>query len=341
MGRTFGSRANRPIRAILVQVSLEIDHVTKRFGATTALDGLAFDVAPGEVFGFLGANGAGKTTTMRICLGIIRADAGEIRWAGRPTADLPRRTWGYLPEERGLYPRMGVLDQLVYFGSLYGLAPDHARREARAWLTRFRIPEYADRRAEELSKGNQQKIQFIAAVLHDPEVLLMDEPFTGLDPVNLILLREAFTELRDRGRTLIFSTHQMETAEALCESVAIVDHGKLVAGGRVRDLKRASGRRTLRLAVDGNLAPAWLSAQPGVEALRPDAGGFELELHAGADPARILAAVLARGASVNRFEIVEPSLEAIFIEHVGRPSHEVATLVHGAGAPSLSPERVA
>ena len=255
-------------------VSLEIDHVTKRFGTTVALDGLAFEVARGEVFGFLGANGAGKTTTMRICLGILRADAGEIRWDGRPTEDLPRRTWGYLPEERGLYPRMGVLDQLVYFASLYGEAPDVARREALGWLTRFRIPEYADRRAEELSKGNQQKVQFIAAVLHDPEVLLMDEPFTGLDPVNLVLLREAFMELRDRGRTLIFSTHQMEAAEAMCESVAIVDHGRLVAGGRVRDLKRASGRRTLRLAVDGELAPTWLAELPGVVGLRPDRGGF-------------------------------------------------------------------
>ena len=146
-------------------MSLEIDHVTKRFGATTALDGLTFEVARGEVFGFLGANGAGKTTTMRICLGIVRADAGEIRWEGRPTADLPRRTWGYLPEERGLYPRMGVLDQLVYFGSLYGETPDRARRDALAWLARFRIPDYADRRAEELSKGNQQKVQFIAAIL--------------------------------------------------------------------------------------------------------------------------------------------------------------------------------
>ena len=321
-------------------MSLEIDHVTKRFGATTALDGLAFEVAPGEVFGFLGANGAGKTTTMRICLGIIRADAGEIRWEGRPTADLPRRTWGYLPEERGLYPRMGVLDQLVYFGSLYGLAPDVARREARSWLTRFRIPDYAGRRAEELSKGNQQKVQFIAAVLHDPEVLLMDEPFTGLDPVNLILLREAFTELRDRGRTLIFSTHQMETAEALCESVAIVDHGRLVAGGRVRDLKRASGRRTLRLAVDGDLAPAWLSGLPGIESVRPDAGGAELELLPGADPSGILAAILARGASIDRFEVTEPSLEALFIEFVGRPSHEVATLVRKVGTPALAPERV-
>ncbi|MEA2630443.1 MAG: type transport system ATP-binding protein [Chloroflexota bacterium] len=316
-------------------MSLEIDHVTKRFGATTALDGLTFEVGRGEVFGFLGANGAGKTTTMRICLGIIRADAGEIRWDGRSTADLARHTWGYLPEERGLYPRMGVLDQLVYFGSLYGLAPDRARREASAWLARFRIPEYAGRRAEELSKGNQQKVQFIAAVLHDPEVLLMDEPFTGLDPVNLILLREAFNELRDRGRTLIFSTHQMETAEAMCESVAIVDLGRLVAGGRVRDLKRASGRRMLRLAVDGEGEPSWLAELPGVGSIRHVVGGTELELLPDAEPARLLAALLARGESVTRFELVEPSLEALFIEHVGRPADDDARLAHAMVAPPL------
>ena len=227
---------------------------------------------------------------MRICLGIVRADAGEIRWDGTPCGELPRRTWGYLPEERGLYARMTVLDQLVYFASLYGETPDRARRAALAWLRRFRIAEYADRRAEELSKGNQQKVQFIAAVLHDPEVLLMDEPFTGLDPVNLILLREAFMELRDRGRTLIFSTHQMEAAEALCESVAIVDHGRLVAGGRVRDLKRSSGRRTVRLAVERELRSDWLMTLPGVECVRQDADGAELELSPGhgrrCDPGR-------------------------------------------------------
>jgi ABC-2 type transport system ATP-binding protein len=153
-------------------MTLRIDRVTKRFGTTLALDGLTFDVARGEVFGFLGASGAGKTTTMRICLGIVRADDGGISWDGVPVADIPRRTWGYLPEERGLYGRMTVLDQLVYFASLYGEPPDRARREALAWLRRFRIPEYAHKRAEELSKGNQQKVQFIAAILHDPEVLL-------------------------------------------------------------------------------------------------------------------------------------------------------------------------
>ncbi len=321
--------------AILARVGLEIDHVTKRFGATIALDGLTFDVPPGEVFGFLGANGAGKTTTMRICLGIVAPDAGQIRWNGLPVGDLPRRTWGYLPEERGLYPRMTVLDQLVYYASLYGRPPDRARREALAWLSRFRLPDYADRRAEELSKGNQQKVQFIAAILHDPEVLLMDEPFTGLDPINLVLLREAFMELRDRGRTLIFSTHQMEAAEAMCESVAIVDYGRLVAGGRLRDLKRASGRQWIRLALDGpSPAPDWLADLRGVDAVRRNATGTELELQPGGQPPAILAEILARGATVAEFAVVEPSLEALFIELVGRPAEDEVVMLPASGSAS-------
>jgi ABC-2 type transport system ATP-binding protein len=313
--------------AILRRVTLEIDHVTKRFGATTALDALTFDVPPGEVFGFLGANGAGKTTTMRICLGIVAPDAGEIRWNGRSVGEVPRQTWGYLPEERGLYPRMTVLDQLVYYASLFGRPAGRARREALTWLSRFRIPEYADRRAEELSKGNQQKVQFIAAILHDPEVLLMDEPFTGLDPINLVLLREAFMELRDRGRTLIFSTHQMEAAEAMCESVAIVDRGRLVAGGRLRELKRATGRQWIRLALDGSTAaPPWLAELPGVDVVRERATGAELELFAGSAPPAVLAAMLERGAPVSVVAVVEPSLEALFIELVGRPADDGAVL---------------
>ena len=321
-------------------MSLQIDRVTKRFGSTVALDGLSFEVPRGEVFGFLGANGAGKTTTMRICLGIVAPDSGEIRWDGRPVADLPRRTWGYLPEERGLYARSGVLDQLVYYASLYGEPPRAARDEAMAWLTRFRIADYADRRAEELSKGNQQKVQFIAAILHRPDVLLMDEPFTGLDPLNLVLLREAFTELRDEGRTIIFSTHQLEAAEAMCESVAIVDRGRLVAGGRLRDLKRASHRPWIRIALDGEVrAPVWLAGIPGVESMRGDAAGAELELEPGAAPDAVLAAVLARGATVSRFEVTEPSLESLFIELVGRPADDEADGLAPTvpGAPARTP----
>jgi len=311
---------------MLAGVTLEIDRVTKRFAQTLALDDLSFSVPNGRIFGFLGANGAGKTTTMRICLGILQPDAGEIRWNGTPSGDLPRRTWGYLPEERGLYPRMGVLDQLVYFASLYGEPPATARRQALHWLARFRIPDYADRRAEELSKGNQQKVQFIAAILHGPDVLLMDEPFTGLDPVNLALLREAFVELRDEGRTIVFSTHQMEAAEALCESLAIVDRGRVVASGTLAELKRTSRARTVRLGVEGEILPTWLTSIDGVAAVRPAAGFTELELTPGTEPRDVLAGALARGAMVTHFEVAEPSLEAIFIDHVGHPAGDDATL---------------
>jgi ABC-2 type transport system ATP-binding protein len=301
-------------------MTLEIDRVTKRFGRTVALDQLAFDVPKGRIFGFLGANGAGKTTTMRICLGILQADEGRVRWNGSVTGELPRRTFGYLPEERGLYPRLSVIDQLVYFASLYGERAEAARANAHHWLERFRITDLADRRAEELSKGNQQKVQFIAAILHRPDVLLMDEPFTGLDPVNLSLLRDAFVELRDEGRTIVFSTHQMEVAEALCESLVIVDHGRLVAGGTLGELKRASRARTVRLGIEGEILPAWLGTIDGVAAIRPGAGFAELELRAGIEPRDVLAGALDRGADVIRFEVAEPSLEAIFIELVGRPS---------------------
>jgi ABC-2 type transport system ATP-binding protein len=186
------------------------------------------------------------------------------------------------------------------------------------WLVRFRIPEYANRRAEELSKGNQQKVQFIAAILHEPEILLMDEPFTGLDPVNLALLREAFLELRDQGRTVVFSTHQMELAEAMCESVAIVDRGRVVAGGTIRDLKRASGRRIVRIGLNGSGDHSWLERLPGVLVRRAGVDRTELELTDGIQPEAVLAAAVDGGSTVTHFELDEPSLEALFIEHVGR-----------------------
>ena len=312
-------------------MALVLDHLVKRFGSgpttVTALDGISFSVAPGEVFGFLGANGAGKTTTMRIILDIIRADSGTVTWNGTPSGDAPRRTWGYLPEERGLYPRMEVLEQLVFFGDLYHVGRDEAKRRALDWLDRFGVPDYAHRRAEELSKGNQQKIQFIAAVLHEPQVLLMDEPFSGLDPVNAQILKEAFLEMKRRGATIVFSTHQMDQVEELCESVVLIDRGHVVLGGSIRDVKRSTGRQVVRIAVDGDASMPWLASIPGVRVVRPGLDYTELDVDQGIDPETVLRAALDHaGVRVTRFEIADPSLEEIFIEKVGRRPTEEAHL---------------
>ncbi len=303
-------------------MSLVLDNVSKHFGPVTALDGVSFTVEPGRIFGLLGANGAGKTTAMRIVLDILRADSGSITWQGTPNTELPRRTWGYLPEERGLYLRMRVMDVLRFFASLYGVSEADATAEINEWLDRFRIPEYRDRKVEELSKGNQQKIQFIAAILHDPDVLIMDEPFTGLDPVNVQLLKEAFLAMRDRGKTLIFSTHQMEQVEELCESIAIVDRGKVVVHGAVRDVKRDMDRRVVRLATADGADEAWLEGLDGIRVGRRREDYLELTVPTGTDPALILKAALDRGEQVTRFEIADPSLEEVFIAHVGRRADE-------------------
>src|SRR5262245_4904051 len=325
-------------------MSLVLDGLVKRFGAVTALDGISFEVPRGEVFGFLGANGAGKTTTMRIVLDILRPDAGTATWAGTPNTDVPRETWGYLPEERGLYPRLAVLDQLVFFASLYGIPRDVGAARSREWLARFRIADYEKRRAEELSKGNQQKVQLIAAILHEPAVLLMDEPFVGLDPVNVALLKEAFEQMRSRGTTLVFSTHQMEMVEELCESVALIDKGRLVLAGPLRDVKRSTGRQVVRLALDGRSmdelgdgeAPPWLSALRGVRVSRAGQDYVELAVDHGVDPETVLRAALDHGERVTNFLIADPSIEEIFIERVGRPPSEDHHLVAAGAATAQS-----
>jgi ABC-2 type transport system ATP-binding protein len=299
-------------------MSLVVDGLHKRFGPVVALDGVSFSVEPGHIFGLLGANGAGKTTSMRIVLDILRADAGRVTWQGTENIALPRDTWGYLPEERGLYPRMKVGEQLRFFAALYGVSDRDAREVTDEWLERFRIPEYLERRVEELSKGNQQKIQFIAAILHDPDVLIMDEPFSGLDPVNVRLLKEAFLEMRDRGKTLIFSTHQMETVEELCESIAIIDRGRVVVHGTVRDVKHSMGRQVVRLAIAGDgQVPPWLDGLDGVRVSREREDFVELQVPSGTDPDIILRRAVEHGERVTRFEIADPSLEEIFVEHVG------------------------
>ena len=241
IGRDFGSVSpakpigypDRSPRSVSARAACPSSSTTSTSasGRSSPSTASSFTVEPGRIFGLLGANGAGKTTAMRIVLDILRADAGRVTWKGTENTALPRRTWGYLPEERGLYPKMKVGEQLRFFAALYGVPTARRRREINDWLERFRIPDYLDRKVEELSKGNQQKIQFIAAILHDPEVLIMDEPFTGLDPVNVRAPQGGLPRDEGRGKTLIFSTHQMETVEELCESIAIVDRGRVIVSG--------------------------------------------------------------------------------------------------------------
>ena len=310
-------------------MALVIEGLRKRFGSVQALDGISLTVEPGEVFGFLGANGAGKTTTMRIVLGLMRADGGTVTWNERPAHDWPRRTWGYMPEERGLYGRMPVVDQLVHFASLYGIPRPTARADALDWLARFRIADKADSRLETLSKGNQQKVQYVATILHGPDVILMDEPFVGLDPVNVALLKTAFLEMRDRGRTLVFSTHQLEQAEELCDSVAIIDRGRIVTAGSTGDVKRSTGHQVVRVATaDGERD--WLRELPDVSVTRDGVDYAEVRVVAGTSPQRILEAALAHGPVV-RFEVGDPSLEQVFVELVGAIENDERTLAATAG----------
>ena len=298
-------------------MTLAIDGLRKRFGTLQALDGVTLAIPRGEVFGFLGANGAGKTTTMRIVLGLMKADEGSVTWDGREARSWPRRTWGYMPEERGLYLRMPVLEQLVHIAALYGVPRRQSKAEAQAWLDRFRIPDVGARRLETLSKGNQQKVQYIATILHDPDVLLMDEPFVGLDPVNVAMLKAAFLEMRDRGKTLVFSTHQLETAEALCDSVAIIDRGRIVECGATRDVRRSTGHQAVRLATADGDDTAWLDGLTGVTVTHDRSDYAELRVAREVDPQQILRAALDRGEEILKFEVTDPSLEDVFVERVG------------------------
>jgi ABC-2 type transport system ATP-binding protein len=298
-------------------MSLVIANITKSFGAFIAVQDASFTAEAGQIFGFLGTNGAGKTTTMRIILDILRPDAGSITWNGRPNTDVPRRCWGYLPEERGLYPKMIVEEQLLFLAQLYGASERDARRDLNDWLERFDIVENRRKRVEQLSKGNQQKIQFLAAVLHDPDILVMDEPFSGLDPVNAAQMIEAFGEMRRRGKTIIFSTHQMEQAEELCQAIAIIHRGRLVVHGDVRAVKRNTGRQIVRLALADDPEMRWLDDLTGVSVTKRRPDFVEMEAQHGSDPEMILRAALAHGGRVTRFEIGEPSLNDIFLASVG------------------------
>jgi ABC-2 type transport system ATP-binding protein len=295
---------------------LGIKGVRKRFGPVEALAGCSLTVERGRMLGFLGPNGAGKTTAMRAIFGLVEPDAGDLAWDARPIGTIERLRFGYMPEERGLYPRMRVGEQLTYLGRLHGLDADAARFAARDWMERLGFAERADARLEELSHGNQQRAQLAAALVHTPELLVLDEPFAGLDPVAVATLAQVLRDEAARGAAVLFSSHQLELVEDICEEVAIIDRGRIVAEGDLDALRRASERRRIELRLDG-APPDWRPDLRGVDLVERTNGDVRLLVDRGVDPQDVLAAA-ERAARVVEFSYGPPSLGELFLELVGR-----------------------
>jgi len=288
---------------------LALEGVSKRYGDVVALDEMGFEVHPGEIFGFVGSNGAGKSTAMRIVLGVLAADAGRVLWRGQTITAEVRRRIGYMPEERGLYPRMKVGAQLAYLAQLHGLSSADANRAAEAWTRRLGVDSRRDDEVQKLSLGNQQRVQLAAALVHDPEILVLDEPFAGLDPLAVDVMSQVLRDTRARGVPVLFSSHQLDLVERLCDRVGIVRRGRLVASGAVDDL-RAAG--PARLVVDAPQADAgWADGLPGVSRHHAQAGRTVLELVPEADDQVVLEAALATGP-VHEFTRARPSLAELF-----------------------------
>lgn len=292
---------------------LELHGLRRSFDGLVAVDGLSFSVPAGRLFGFVGRNGAGKTTTMRMICGLLAPDEGGVSWAGGPIDVAARERIGYMPEERGLYAKMRVGDQLEYFAVLHGASHHDARAAARTWLRRLGLGDRIDARVEELSHGNQQRVQLAAALAHDPDLLILDEPFAGLDPIATDLMVEVLRATAARGAPVLFSSHQLELVERLCESVAIIDRGRLVACGAVDEL-RAAGPREVRVDVR-DPAPGWAEALTGVELVEQRNGRAVFRLSDAADPEAILDAA-RRAGPVTYFAQLQPSLAELFREAV-------------------------
>ena len=295
--------------------TLTLTGVTKRFDEFTAVNNLSLRVRPGRIFGLIGPNGAGKTTTIRMIVNITAPDEGTIELFGQQiTPELQDRI-GYLPEERGLYKKMKVIDQLRFFGELKNVKGKKAEESIDRWLARVRLSEWKNKKAMELSKGMQQKIQFIAAVMHDPDLMILDEPFSGLDPVAQELLKEVVLELKAEGKTIIFSTHQMEVAERICDDICMINKSQKVLDGTLREIKSSFGRNSVALRVEGGDG---VLADPSLVAkVERHSDEVEVLLAEGADAQSLLKRLLAADAAVSKFELVEPSLNDIFIAKVG------------------------
>jgi ABC-2 type transport system ATP-binding protein len=293
--------------------TLELDRVTKAYDDFVAVDHLSFNLPEGEIFGLLGPNGAGKTSTIRMMIGITMPDSGVIRAFGQPLTRKLLNRVGYLPEERGLYKKMKIMENLVFLARLKGVSTAEATRRANHWLERLDLARWANSKVEELSKGMQQKVQFIAAIIHDPGFMILDEPFSGLDPASSVVLKDALLDLKKQGKTILFSTHRMDTVERLCDSICLVNHGRSVLLGVLREIKASYGRSSVQLEYDGDLP---LLEDRSLVSSYNNFGNFvELRLAPGADSQHLLELAM-RTAHIRKFEMVEPSLEEIFIDTV-------------------------
>jgi len=294
---------------------LELEGLTRRYGTLTALDGLSFSVPAGQVVGFLGPNGAGKTTTMRAVFGLTDLDAGMVRWNGVQVGQAERRRFGYMPEERGLYPAMLVCEQLEYLGRLHGMSAIDAQAATTTWLERLGIADRAVSKVDALSHGNQQRVQLAAALVHGPEVLILDEPLAGLDPSGIDAIGDVLAEQARSGCCVLFSSHQLDQVEDLCESVTIIDHGRLVVTGKVDDLAR-SGPRRLVVRVEGDRDASWARGIAGVTISEVDGGAARLVLDQSVDSESVLRAAMAAGR-VTEFVFERRRLSEVFREALG------------------------
>ena len=302
---------------------VELVEVSKSYDTKKAVRGVSLRIEPGTMFGLLGPNGSGKTSSIRMMIGITVPDAGEVRLFGQTFTRAALKRVGYLPEERGLYKKMKVLDQLVFLGQLHGLSAATAETRARSWCERMEITEAMPKKTEELSKGMQQKIQFIASLLHEPELIIMDEPFSGLDPVNGKLLQDTLVELRAAGKAIVFSTHRMDQAEKLCDSIALISRGEVVLAGGMREVKSRYPRNRVEVLFEGNDS---FLRHASVAEVTNYSGHAEIRLKTtpGVEPDAqpLLAEAVTRGTRILRFEVKEPTLEEIFIEKVGEDAME-------------------
>ena len=301
--------------------AVSLKNVTKRYDALTAIRDFSLEISEASVFGLLGPNGAGKTTTIRMVMNIIAPDEGEIVVLGRRMEEATKDRIGYLPEERGLYGKMKVLDQLVFLGGIKSVPKEEARRRAEDWLGRLELSEWGDRLTADLSRGMQQKVQFIATVLHDPDLVVLDEPFAGLDPINTDLLRDIMLDLKEKGKTIIFSTHLMEHAERICDAICLINRGAKVLDGRLSEIKRRYGRNTVVMEFDGD--EGFLNNSDLVKRKNWYGRYVEIQLQEKVDPQDLLKIALAK-AKIRRFELAEPSLHDIFVEEVSGADEQSA-----------------